>query len=65
MIISEKRVFAVIILYTLGFVFRGVWSDFLGVKGFVKDSKVAILAALLLFQSLAERKIKKETQLNY
>ena len=59
MTIAEKRVFVVIILYALGFVFRGVWSDFLGVKGFAKDSTVAILAALLLFSISSGKKNKK------
>ena len=49
MTIAEIRVFAIITLYAQGFVFRGVWYDFLDVKGLAKDSKVAILAARLLF----------------
>ncbi len=49
MSLAEKRVSVIVLLYALGFVFRGWWSDFLGVSGFAKDSTVALAAALLLF----------------
>jgi sodium-dependent dicarboxylate transporter 2/3/5 len=55
----EKRVFMVFLFTAIGWIFRkdlelgGVlipgWSSLLGVKAFVHDSTVAIIAALLLF----------------
>ena len=53
---AEKKVLYVVILYALGFIFREQWSTFLGVKGFVKDSTVAFVAAIVLF-SLPSGKI--------
>ena len=46
---AEKKVLYIVILYALGFILREQWSTILGVKGFVKDSTVAFLAALALF----------------
>ena len=46
---AEKKVAVIIVFYALGFIFRNWWSEFLGVSGFVKDSTVAVLAAIILF----------------
>jgi len=46
---AEKKVLAIVVLYALGFIFRNWWSELLGVSGFVKDSTVAVLAAIILF----------------
>jgi sodium-dependent dicarboxylate transporter 2/3/5 len=46
---AEKKVAVIIVFYALGFIFRNWWSELLGVTGFVKDSTVAVLAAIILF----------------
>lgn len=56
---AEKKVAVIIVFYALGFIFRNWWSEFLGVSGFVKDSTVAVLAAIILF-ALPNGKINKK-----
>ena len=56
---AEKKVAVIIVFYALGFIFRNWWSEFLGVSGFVKDSTVAVLAAIILF-ALPSGKINKK-----
>lgn len=46
---AEKKVTVIVLFYALGFIFRNQWSEFIGVGNYVKDSTVAILAAVILF----------------
>ena len=59
MSIAEKRVSLIVLIYALGFVFRGWWSEIIGVSGFAKDSTVALAAALVLFAVPSGKKDKQ------
>ena len=59
MSLAERKVLNVVILYAFGFIFRGNWSTFLGVSGFVKDSTIAFFAAIALFSLSSGRKNKE------
>ena len=56
---AEKKVAVIVLFYALGFIFRSWWSELLGVSGFVKDSTVAVITALLLFSLSSGKKNKK------